>query len=185
MQKGTSYPDNLYCSFLCRKSCGSSTGVSVPLGQERDDLQAWYMETALPTEHFPGSHTCSFPLLFICFSSWLVFLQKYHWFWDRGFIFLSHFWVCWVLLFFYLIPQEALCFPSSCFCCTVARDFLSPELAVRFLRDGIIPGPWLQTWAVLGASGARGFSRSVGSWGEKLLKSLMAFKNFLSIVSQC
>lgn len=44
-----------------------------------------------------------------------------------------------------------------------AHGFLSPELAVGFLKDGIIPALWLQTRHVLGASGARGFSRSVGS----------------------
>lgn len=32
-----------------------------------------------------------------------------------------------------------------------AHDFLSPELAVGFLKDGIIPVPWLQTQCVLGA----------------------------------
>lgn len=69
---------------------------------------------------------CSF--VFPCgwsFSTRMIFLltawdMVSHQFWDRGFIFLSHFWVCWVFkFFFYLIPQEASCFPSSCCCCTV------------------------------------------------------------------
>lgn len=185
MQKGTSYPDNPYCSFL---HCGSFTVVGMPVGQGRDDLYAWYMETALPTEHFPGSHTCSFPLLFICFSL-VLGLSPREWFafslhetWStidsgREGLYFSHIFglVEFLILFSTSFPRKpcaslavvpvALLWPG-------ARDFLSSDLAVGFLKDGIIPALCLQTWGVLGAPGARGFSRSVGSWGVWwLLKS--------------
>lgn len=64
-------------------------------------------------------------------------------------------------------PRASLAVVSVALLWPGAHDFLSPDLAVGFLKDGIIPALWLQTWCVLGASGARGFSRSVGSWGEK------------------
>lgn len=109
MQKGTSYPDNLCCSFLCRKSCGSSTGVSM--------LEGWFI--GLIHGH-STSHWALSRLWYLLISSvvHLFFLvvdsspkelfafsltawdMIYHCFWDRGFIFLSHFWVCWVFNFF-------------------------------------------------------------------------------------
>lgn len=101
-------------------------------------------------------------------AAWDMF---YHWFWDKGFIFLSHFWVCWVFnCFFCLIPQEALCFSSSCFCCTAvawSSRFPEPWACCGMSKGWDHPSAVPADWGVMGASGARGFSTSVGSWAEK------------------
>lgn len=113
------------------------------------------METALPTEHFPGSHTCSYSLFFICFSLWLVGLKKNDFSFSlhetcstigsgiKG-LYFSHIFgfVEFLIVFSSSFPRKpcaSLAVVSIALLWSGAHDFLGPELAVGCLKDGIIP----------------------------------------------